>query len=108
MSHKAKHRFEEQDRPVIEHLSRRTMIKIGAGAGVAAALATSGVALAGQAAPQSSGDALADGHGASTDTPIIVHLVDARQGTVEVYTSSACKQIKDHDLAARIARAARG
>ena len=100
-------------------VSRRTLIKAGAGAGVAVAV-VGGVAAA---ATQHAG-AGTDGHGgtgdraATTDTAgstdtaaspagaLVAHVTDLPAGTVEVFSDDTRTRVTDHDLAARIARAA--
>jgi len=99
------------DRPARTPVSRRTLIKTAAGAGAAVAAAgfagfaagnsTSHKAAAGSGVELSSADKAAAAGG-----PIMVHLVDVAKGTVEVFTPTVHTQITDHDLAARIARAA--
>jgi hypothetical protein len=93
---------------VVSRVSRRTLMKTGAGVGIAAAVGYAGVAFAGPPSG-SAADAKPTGTGrGAVDGPLVVHVIDASAGTVEVFTGSARKQIKDHDLVARIARAARG
>ncbi len=102
--------------PVRTPVSRRTLMKTAAGAGiVAATVGIVGVASAATShGPSTNGGsgldpdgaaALAAGHGA-TAGQIMVHLVDQAKGTVEVFTPTSRTQITDHDLATRIARAA--
>jgi hypothetical protein len=89
-----------------DRVSRRTLMKVGAGTGIAAAVAitTTGIASAEHApAPQTVGS-----NGPAThDGPLIVNITNASAGTAEIFTSSTKKQIKDRDLVARILRAAR-
>jgi len=49
------------------------------------------------------------GHGeASTAAgPIMVHVRDAKSGDIEVFSGTSQTRLRDKDLAARIARAAR-
>jgi hypothetical protein len=83
-------------------------MKTSAGVGIAVAVGTAGVAFAGPSS-QSAADATQTSSAKdSADGALIVHVIDASAGTVEVFTSSASKQIKDHDLVARIRHAARG
>jgi uncharacterized membrane-anchored protein len=87
-------------------------MKTAAGAGVAAATvgivgvasanSPSRKAAAGSAAELTAADAAR----AAAAGPIMVHLVDAAKGTVEVFTPTVHTQVTDHDLATRIARAA--
>ena len=91
-----------QRRPVSRSVSRRTLMKTGAGVGVAAAVATAGVAFAGPTHGTATGAKPTGADGA-----VVVHVLDASKGTAEIFTSSARKQIKDRELVARIVRAAR-
>ncbi len=77
-------------------LSRRRLLAAAGAAGAAAA--TVGVAGVADAAVT----------GASTqDGPVVVHLRDLASGTLDVYAGTSHRQIRDRDLAARIARATR-
>jgi hypothetical protein len=96
-----------QRRPVSRSVSRRTLMKTGAGVGVAAAVATAGVAFAGPTHGTATGAKPTGAGGSSADGAVVVHVLDASKGTAEIFTSSARKQIKDRELVARIVRAAR-
>jgi hypothetical protein len=96
-----------QGRPASRRVSRRTLMKTGAGVGIAAAVGTAGVAFAGPTQQTATGAKPTGADGHSTDGTVVVHILDASKGTAEVFTSSARKQIKDRDLVARIVRAAR-
>lgn len=96
-----------QGRPARRSVSRRTLMKTGAGVGVAAAVATAGVAFAGPTQRAETGAKPTGTGGSSTDGAVVVHVLDASKGTAEIFTNSARRQIKDHDLVARIVRAAR-
>jgi hypothetical protein len=83
------------------------MLRGAAGIGVAGLAA--GV-LAG-AVPVSAGAATAapgadDARGAAHKEPLIVHVHDARTGVVDLYTGTEHVRFTDHQLAARLARAA--
>ena len=92
---------DEDGRPVTEHVSRRTVMKIGAGAGiVAATTGATGIAFASPGTGDGADSVTANG-------PIVAHVSDFAAGTVELYTGGTRRQITDHDLARRIARAAR-
>ena len=86
-------------------VSRRTLMKTGAGVGIAAAAGTAGVAFAGTSSAAADTKPTSAGKGAIAG-PLVVHVIDASAGTADVFTSSATKRIKDHDLVARITRAA--
>jgi hypothetical protein len=44
---------------------------------------------------------------AAHDEPLVIHVHDARTGVVDLYTGTQHVRITDHQLAARLARAAR-
>lgn len=94
-------------RPASKRVSRRTLMKTGAGVGVAAAVGTAGVAFAGPTQRSATDAKPTGGGGSNTDGPLVVHILDASKGTAEIFTNSAKKQIKDRDLVARIVHAAR-
>jgi len=96
-----------QSRPASRRVSRRTLMKTGAGVGVAAAVGTAGVAFAGPTQRTASDAKPTHTGGSNTDGTVVVHILDASKGTAEIFTSSTKKQIKDRDLVARIVRAAR-
>jgi hypothetical protein len=94
-------------RPAGRSVSRRTLMKTGAGVGVAAAVATTGVAFAGPTQGTTTGVKPAGAGGSSADGTLVVHVLDASDGTAEIFTNSARRQIRDRDLVARIVRASR-
>jgi hypothetical protein len=92
---------------------RRRVLLGAAGAGAvglaAAAVASAGPALAGtsrKAAPPAhdAGDA---GHGSKISEPVVVHVRDVRSGEMDVFAGTTHTRLRDPDLAARLARAAR-
>lgn len=83
-------------------VSRRTLMKTAAGVGVAAAA----VGFVGVASTSPSEPDVTAPDASAVNGPIVVHLSDLKAGTVEIFTGSDSTQITDHDLAARIARAA--
>jgi hypothetical protein len=91
-------------------VSRRTLVKTAAGAGVAAAaVGMVGAAhAAGKPASVESADLagapLAAGSSAANG-PVVVHVLDAAAGTLEIFTNGARTQVTDADLANRIVRA---
>jgi len=95
-------------------LSRRSMLR-GAGASAAglAALAVTGpavpaVAAASRpAAPATSGARAAEGRGERISQPVVVHLRDVQSGEMDVFAGTSHTRLRDPDLAARLARAAR-
>ena len=103
----AKSMSDAQGRPAGRSVSRRTLMKTGAGVGIAAAVGTAGVAFGGPAQRTATGAKPTGAGGSSSDGAVVVHILDASTGTAEIFTSSARRQIKDRDLVARIVRAAR-
>jgi hypothetical protein len=94
-------------------ISRRTLVKSAAGAGVAAAaVGMVGVAhAAGKPTAESASTAgaplaFANSSKAKAAGPVVVHVTDFAHGTIEIFTSGVRTQVTDVDLANRIARAA--
>jgi hypothetical protein len=98
-------------------LSRRSMLR-GAGASAAglAALAVAGPAVPAlaaanrPAAPAASGAKAAQGRGGRSERisqPVVVHLRDVQSGEMDVFAGTSHTRLRDPDLAARLARAAR-
>ncbi len=95
-------------------LSRRSVLRTAAGAGLAAgALAATNVpALAAttrSAARHDTADHSA-GHAAAShdaDGPIVVHLRDARTGEIDIFRGTSQTRVHDHALAALLVRASR-
>ena len=94
-------------------LSRRSMLW-GAGAGAAGLAA---IAVAGPAAPAlaaanrptapAGGGSRADGRSDGIFEPVVVHLRDPRSGEMDVFAGTSHTRLRDPDLAARLAQAAR-
>ncbi len=75
----------------------------------AAGLGAAGLAaglLAGNAAPASA-STRDDQASAAHDEPLVIQVNDARTGVVDLYTGTRHVRVTDHQLAARLARAAR-
>jgi hypothetical protein len=94
-------------------VSRRTLVKTAVGAGVAVAIAgTVGIANAGTTASHQStgspltagGAALSTNSAAHVNGPVVVQVVNAHTGTLEVFSAGERKSVHDADLAARIGR----
>ncbi len=87
--------------------SRRGMLRGAAGIGAAGLAA--GVFAGAVAGPASAATAkpAADETSAAHKDPLVVHVRDARTGIVDLYTGEQHVRVTDHDLAARLARAAR-
>ena len=94
--------------------SRRSILWGAAGAGAAglaaAAMAHTAPALA-AATPRASRpqqpDAPANPAPAPAGEPVVVHLRDARSGEMDIFSGTSRTRLRDPDLAARLARAAR-
>ena len=84
--------------------TRRGMLRGAAGLGAAGLAA--GV-LAGAAAAPRETAATEDAGSAAHEEPLVVHVHDARSGVVDLYTGTRHVRFTDHQLAARLARAAR-
>jgi nitrous oxide reductase len=101
LSRKAK---QEQD----EHLSRRSLLHGAAAAGAAGLAVTAlgaGVSQAASASTRSAAAADSSDDGTAAAGPIVVHVRDAKSGDIEVFSGTSQTQLRDKDLAARIARA---
>jgi len=84
-------------------LSRRSLMRSAVGAGaatVAAGFLVSALAEPAAAAPTTEGAA------AHTE-PVVAHVRDARTGDIDLFVGTRHVQVRDHDLAARLANAAR-
>lgn len=92
-------------------LSRRSLLQGAATAG-AAGLAVTAIGAAASpavaaAAPEMSTASHGRGEASTAAGPIMVHVRDARSGDIEVFSGTSQTRLRDKDLAARIARAAR-
>jgi hypothetical protein len=80
-------------------------------AGLGAAGLAAGVFAGALAAPAhaatTTGAGTEAGGSAAHEEPLVVHIHDARSGVVDLYTGTQHVRITDHQLAARIAQAAR-
>jgi hypothetical protein len=93
-------------------VSRRTLVKTAAGAGVAAA-AVGFVGVAHAAGGPAASDATAAGaplalseaNATAANGPVVVHVTDFARGTIEIFTNGVRTQTTDVDLVNRIARA---
>jgi hypothetical protein len=92
--------------------SRRSILWSAAGAGAAglaaAAMARTAPALAAATSPDSRArrpDTPANS--APTGEPVVVHVRDVRSGEMDVFAGTSRTRLRDPDLAARLARAAR-
>lgn len=99
-----------------QELSRRTLLRTGAAAGVAGVAAGSlGVAAAtsassgtSSAAASSPAASSADGAGApaaSGQDPIVLHVRDARTGDVEIFAGDTVVRVRDSVITSRISSA---
>ena len=95
-----------------QHLTRRSVLGVAAGAGVAGIAAT---ALAGTAMPAFAAAATrpaargtkADRADADTSDQLVVHVRDARSGEIDVFRGTSHARVHDPELAARLMRASR-
>ena len=103
------------DTQIVADVSRRSLVK-----GAAAAAAAGGaLALAGPAATADAADSVANAedvpaagaakkqHHHDTGAGVLVRVLDARLGTLEVYTATGHHTITDRALAAQLARLGR-
>ena len=104
------------DREPLPSLSRRSVLRGAAGAGVAgiavtALAGTAGpafAATAGAAKPAARGAATAaTDRDADTDEQVVVHVRDARSGEIDVFSGTSHTRVQDRELAARLVRASR-
>lgn len=96
-------------------LSRRSLLQGAATAGAAGLAATAlgaagSPALAATSRPAASRSAAAgqprsEGEAPTSSGPIVVHVRNAKSGDIEVFSGTSQNQLRDKDLAARIARA---
>ena len=98
-------RDDGKERP---RLSRRSVLRGAAGAGVAGIAAT---ALAGPALPAfAAGSRPAHNpkdRATDTSEQIVVHVRDARSGEIDVFRGTSQTRLRDPELAARLVRASR-
>jgi nitrous oxide reductase len=103
------------DREAQQRLSRRSVLRGAAGAGVAGIAAT---ALAGSALPAvaaSARPAVPVARGMKTETKdagadadqIVVHVRDVESGEIDVFRGTGQTRLRDPELAARLVRASR-
>jgi hypothetical protein len=107
------------DREAQQRLSRRSVLRGAAGAGVAGIAAT---ALAGSALPAFAASARPAGpaaRGMKTETKdagagadadadqIVVHVRDVQSGEIDVFRGTGQTRLRDPELAARLSRASR-
>jgi len=92
-------------------VSRRAVLRGAAGAGAAglaaaAVAGTAGPALAAATSASSRRQAARTTEAAAAG-PVVVHLRDARSGEMDVFAGTSHTRLRDPELAARLARAAR-
>src|ERR1700761_7575446 len=106
MSNQDAKRTSDEDSPS-RRLTRRSLLQGAATAGAAGLAVTAmgaaaSPALAATSRPSAS-DQSQDHH--EHAGPIVVHVRDAKSGDIEVFSGTSQTQLRDKDLAARIARA---
>ena len=83
------------------------MLRGAAGIGAAGlAAGVLGGVVAGPAGAATTAPTTDNSRGAAHQEPLVVHVHDARTGVVDLYTGESHVRFTDHQLAARIARAA--
>ena len=89
--------------------SRRSMLRVAAGAGAAGIAATTlGGVVNGMAARASTKPDGGAGHSALAGSdPLVLHVRDAVAGEIDVFRGTTLTRLHDRDLAARIVRASR-
>jgi hypothetical protein len=106
-------RVEESHESAVAGTTRRGMLRGAAGLGAAGlaagvlagvAAAPAGAATAATAATPATKD---DAGSPALGEPLTVHIHDASSGVVDLYTGTQHVRFTDHQLAARLARAAR-
>ncbi len=92
--------------------SRRSMLRVAAGAGAAGIAATTLSSVVGAMAARASTmqdgrtGRLAPGEATGSD-PIVLHVRDAAAGEIDIFRGTTLTTLHDRDLAARIVRAGR-
>ena len=94
------------DNQIDADLSRRSLVKTAAAVAAAGgALALAGPAATAQAADSApAAKSAPETHDGKADTNVLVRVLDARLGTLEVYTATGHHTITDRALAARLGR----
>ncbi len=93
----------EAKRSPAEHPTRRSVLAGAATAG-AASLAVTAIGAA-AASPALAATSPRSDDANVPSGPIVVHVRDAKSGDIEVFSGTSQTQLRDKDLAARIARA---
>src|SRR5690348_8057193 len=106
----------ESDGAAVEHrstptVSRRRLIATAGAVGVAAAAVGAGIGVvatsaAADGARTTAGPAAGDEAGPTQDGSIVVHVRDVASGTLDVFAGTDYRQLRDPDLAARLAKVA--
>jgi hypothetical protein len=89
-------------------LSRRSVLRRAAGAGVATIAATTIIGSAGQALAATARPARPGGHDDSAGADakdVVVHIRDARTGEMDIFSGSSKTRLRDRALAAQLVRA---
>ncbi|MGN6173187.1 MAG: hypothetical protein ACTHPS_09570 [Streptosporangiaceae bacterium] len=89
--------------------SRRSMLRVAAGAGAAGIAATTlGGVIGGMAGRTgATPDAGAEDPAAAGANPLVLHVRDAASGEIDVFLGTTLTRLHDRDLATRIIRASR-
>jgi hypothetical protein len=103
-------RVEASHESEVPGTTRRGMLRGAAGlgaAGLAAGVLAGVVAAPAGAATAATAATKDDAGSPAHDEPLTVHIHDARSGVVDLYTGTQHVRFTDHQLAARLAQAAR-
>ncbi len=92
----------EAKRSPAEHPTRRSVL---AGAATAGAASLAVTAIGAAASPALAATSPRSDDANVPSGPIVVHVRDAKSGDIEVFSGTSQTQLRDKDLAARIARA---
>jgi hypothetical protein len=87
--------------------TRRGMLRGAAGIGAAGLAAGVFAGMAATPADAAVTRDAATANDAAHDEPLVIHVHDARTGVLDLYTGEQHVRFTDHQLAARLARAAR-
>jgi len=91
--------------------SRRSVLRVAAGAGAAGVAATAlgkvAIGVSDRVRPAAAGQQPDEPADAPAARDIVVHVRDASAGEIEVFRGTSAVRLNDRDLAARIVRASR-
>jgi hypothetical protein len=85
--------------------SRRSMLRVAAGAGAAGVAATTLGGMVGKTAARASSRPVAEPPAPAGTEPLVLHVRDASSGEIDVFRGTTQTRLQDRDLAAHILRA---